>query len=105
MFNLLKKLYKELTSSNHHHNHGHKKMPEVLSGELIVTGQGEIHIELPKRPKEILAAFGRYCDITPCNPRHFDELKCYMCHFHKKFCLVIKWDVSNSRKIVWQTRF
>jgi len=88
------------------HDSGHSKHKiDIAAGELIVTGEDEIHIELPKRPKEVLAMFSRSICLTPCNPRHFDELKCYVCHFHKKYCLVIKWNVSNTRKIVWEAIF
>ncbi len=86
-----------------HQSRPHK--PEIMAGELIVVGENEVHIELPKRPKEILAVFSRNCTITPCNPRHFDELKCYLCQFHNHYCLIIKWDVSNTRKIVWEAIF
>lgn len=89
---------------NHKDKHN-KHHVEFLAGELDVTGEDEIHIELPKRPKEVLALFGKNCHITPCNPRHFDELKCYVCSFHNHYCLVIKWNVSNARKIIWEAIF
>lgn len=103
MFTLIKMLLSKLVSPpHHHHHHNHQKS---LSGELIVTGEGEIHIELPKRPREKHVIFGRHCEITPCNPRHHDKIQSYLCNFHRKNCLVIKWNVCNSRKIVWEVRF
>ena len=104
MFTLLKMLLGKFAQPAHHQKH-HQNNIQVLEGELIVTGDDEIHIELPKHPKEILVAFGRHCEVTPCNPRHHDKLKYYICNFHRKSCLVIKWDVSNSRKVIWQVRF
>jgi hypothetical protein len=100
MFNLIKKLFGKIS---HHHDVPRKS--EIMRGELDVIGHGEIHIDLPKRPKEILSTFGRHCEITPCNPRHFDYLKSFFCHFHRKNCLVIQWNVSNARKIIWEVRF
>jgi len=88
-----------------HHKGHHRHKPELMGGELIVTGEDEVHIELPKRPKEILSLFSRHCEWTPCNPNHYDELKCFVCKFHRGYCLVIKWNVSNTRKIVWEAIF
>lgn len=97
---------KDITMSNKHRKDKHRKPRlDIIAGELIVTSEDEIHIELPRRPKEVLALFGRHCEVTPCNPRHFDELKVYICHFHNHYCLVIKWNVANTRKIVWEAIF
>lgn len=97
-----RKTHKE---EHRHDRNSRKHKTEVMAGELIVISEDEVHIELPKRPKEVLAVFGKYCNITPCNPRHFDLLKCYVCRFHKRYCLVIKWNVSNLRKIKWEVIF
>lgn len=99
-----KKHGKDKHQDKHQGKHN-KHHVDFLAGELDVTGTDEIHIELPKRPKEVLALFSKYCHITPCNPRHFDELRIYVCNFHKHHCLIIKWNVSNTRKIVWEAIF
>lgn len=88
-----------------HDKHSDKRHVDFIAGELDVTGEDEIHIELPKRPKEVLALFSKHCHVTPCNPRHFDELRCYVCNFHRHHCLIIKWNVSNIRKIIWEAIF
>jgi len=83
----------------------HKENIDIMSGELTVTGDDEVHIELPKNPKHVMAIFSGHCEITPCHPHHHDKLKSFECNFHKKHCMVIKWAVANSRKIMWEVVF
>lgn len=80
----------------------------ALSGELDVVGENEIHIELHKKPKEMFAIFSKeheHHHHTPCNPKTRDEIRFHYCGFHKHHCLVIKWHVSNERKIFWEVIF
>ena len=91
-------------------NHNNEKPSDrnnakIMSGELMVTGDDEAHIELHKDPESIMAILHGHSEITPCHPHHHDEIKSYKCNFHHKHCMVIKWKVANSRKIVWEVIF
>lgn len=80
----------------------------MQSGELIVTGKNSIHIHLAKLPGEVKVYFKDECDITPCNPHHVDSLE-YEVHasntHHHGFVLVINWNVSGVREIVWRASY
>lgn len=77
----------------------------IQSGELVVVEKGEIRISLGhKEPCEIEVRFLNRV-IIPCNSiQDFDELTWEIIkHNHEddKYQLIIKWDVSEVRTIVW----
>lgn len=90
------------------------------NGELMVTGEGEIDIELKSLPKRIKLHFKESCTLVPCNPNHFDELEweitsdcndgghehCHKHHDHKaQFVLHVKWNVSDVKDITWKVSY
>ncbi len=84
--------------------HKHKFNAD-MAGELWVTGKDKIEIKLHvTEPEEIYAEFVDELEIVPCNPNHCDslEMEVHWRLFH--YVLVIKWDVSAVREIVWAVR-
>lgn len=83
---------------------------EVLmqKGELVVLGKNFISIPLEGLPCEVHAHFTDEKDIVPCNPQHVDSLE-YDVHVsnshHKKYVLIIKWDVSAVREVKWKAEY
>jgi hypothetical protein len=80
----------------------------MQSGELTVTGKNSIHIPLEHLPAEVKVYFKDDCEVVPCNPHHVDRLE-YEVHtnnkHHMHFMLIVKWDVSDVREIVWHVSF
>jgi hypothetical protein len=78
----------------------------MQSGELIVTGKDSIHIPLERLPAEVKVRFKDVYDIVPCNPHNVDTLE-FEVHstntHHHRFVLIIRWDVSGVREIVWES--
>jgi len=80
-----------------------------LNGELNVTGEGFIDLELGRhQPKEVVVCFTDYMHV-PCNPGGHDDLKYHvknMRYFlrthHDCYILRVSWSVSSSRMIKWQ---
>lgn len=91
-----------------------------LSGELLVTGQDTIEIDL--KDGELLKVHVVFKDdatVVPCDPKHFDELDWTICgprvslweefidclldshSHHEHNILTIKWNVSGTRTISW----
>ena len=78
---------------------------EIMSGELLVIGKDSIQIELKKgRPETVLVEFKGHPKHVPCNPHH-DKLEWEIHRRHHGLVLVIKWDVSSARAIVWAVSF
>jgi hypothetical protein len=89
----------------------------MYTGELVVTGQGKIEIDLGRHaPKKVKIKFKDECQIIPCNPHHYDELRGKIknhhhphrhdrrhdhCNHHDRYVLTIQWHVSNVRIIEW----
>lgn len=86
------------------------------TGELIVSGEGEVKIELKYNPINVKVFFDDDPVVVPCNPHHHDHLHWHvknLHHHHKhdhrhdhcnhddKFELVITWKVHNLRVIKW----
>jgi hypothetical protein len=81
----------------------------MQSGELVVSSKGDVNILLEKLPAEVKVHFKHEKEIVPCNPSHVDELQ-YSVHtnnnsHHYKFVLIIKWNVSGVREIVWEALY
>ena len=76
----------------------------MQSGELIVTGKDKAIIPLNGFPSEVKAHFKDDEVVVPCNPIHADTLE-YEVHASNTvaggFVLIISWDVTNVREIVW----
>ena len=112
----------------HHNHHEEHDTSRDISGELVVTGRGDIDIEerlpnsrmLEARPEEVVCV--RFDDEEPphpsCNTHHHDHLswelrlrKC--CEFHRHdsdhrmyeyYVLHIQWHVFDTRTIIWSVR-
>ena len=84
----------------------------MQSGELIVTGKVKATIPLNGIPSEVKVHFKHELEMTPCNPHHRDCLEYEVHtnhhqghHHHGKFVLLIKWEVSGVREIVWKVSY
>ncbi len=75
----------------------------MQSGELIVTGEDKVEIVLRGEPAQVAVKFKDTCVIVPCNPQHYDDLEYEVVKHHHKhhYTLVIRWNVSGVREIVW----
>lgn len=88
----------------------------MQSGTLTVTGEGETHIELSGRPREVVVQFKDDPNHVPCNPHHHDHLhfsiehrdedlhehhKIGHHHHDRQFVLEIEWRVQGVREIFW----
>lgn len=77
----------------------------MQSGELIVAGKDHIRIELHHFPKVVCVEFKGCIVVPPCTPQHDDSLEYEVrSTIYGTHVLLIKWDVSNVREIVWSTR-
>lgn len=80
----------------------------MQSGEITVTGKGEVLIPLHKFPSEVHVAFKDELEVVPCNPHHVDMLE-YDVHkshtHHGGFSLQIRWRVSGLREVVWRALY
>lgn len=81
----------------------------MQSGELIVIGKDRVVIPLHGFPCAVKCRFTRDMCVIPCNPHHNDSLEYEVLasHYqnHKGFVLVIKWNVSGVRDIVWHVHY
>lgn len=79
------------------------KGDSMQSGELIVTGDNKVEINLKSYPSFLNVRFSNNCVVVPCNASNFDELE-YEVLLHKNnFVLVIRWRVTGIRNIVWSS--
>ena len=80
----------------------------MQSGELVVTGKGEVRIPLHKLPSDVHAHFKHELEVAPCNPHHVDTLE-YDVHISFTtlggFVLLISWSVSSVREVVWRVSY
>lgn len=77
------------------------KHRDVSFGEFDVVGRGSIQIDLKKgRPDAMFVNF-KHHHHHPCN-HNFDKLEYEISERLQKYHLIIKWDVSDIRKIVWE---
>lgn len=78
----------------------------MQSGELIVTGSNSIIIVLRQFPAEVRARFKHeHFERVPCNPGDADTL-CYDVNLvENDFILIITWNVSSVREIVWHVSY
>ena len=115
-------LYARLGSSSdsdkRHHNYNHHEDKELVAeGELLVSGHGEIIIDEQLKPSRLLrnptdAIVVRFDDHPrppPCAPHHhhpdvvdFEVGTRQHPHRGHELCLVIRWRVSQPRKVIWQ---
>lgn len=81
----------------------------MQSGELIVIGKDKAVIPLHGFPCAVKAYFKHNMHLIPCNPNHSDSLEYEVMvahqNKHKGFVLVIKWNVSGVRDIVWHVHY
>jgi|HubBroStandDraft_5_1064220.scaffolds.fasta_scaffold75559_2 hypothetical protein len=88
----------------------------MQSGELTVTGKNSTRIPLVRWPREVKVYFKGEPTHVPCHPHHPDELEYEVIgvdedpkqhhkpghhHHDRQFFLLIKWNVSGIREIVW----
>lgn len=80
----------------------------MQSGELIITGQDQVEIVLKRKPSDVIVKFKHiHHNIVPCNPHHHDDLeweidRVHRHHHHQEvYVLIIKWNTSSVREIVW----
>lgn len=89
----------------------------MQSGELIVIGHDKVEIELGHRPPQgVIVKFENEYMVTPCNPRHHDELRYEIhnrhhphphdhrhdhCRHEDNYVLTIHWHVTGVRVIKW----
>jgi hypothetical protein len=85
-------------------------MKNSETGELLVVGKGSLSIALKKRPRKASIRFVGDCDPTPCNiPVSVDSVEGSIVEkgagFLRRshYLLVIRWDVSSERAVVWET--
>jgi hypothetical protein len=79
----------------------------MQSGELIVIGKNTVTIKLRDCPSVIKCRFRHEHHIVPCNPNHSDSLE-YEVRFSRKlgcYVLIIKWEVSGVREILWHSHY
>jgi hypothetical protein len=75
------------------------------SGEIVVSGQDSLEVILHKKPKCVKLYFKDDCNVTPCNPVHFDSLTYSIEKNVCKYILKIDWNVASIRTIVWHIHF
>lgn len=77
------------------------KGESMQSGELIVTGENKVEINLKSYPSFLNVRFANNCVVVPCNSSNFDELEYEVLLRKHHFVLVIKWKVTGIRNIIW----
>jgi hypothetical protein len=80
----------------------------MQSGELIVTGKDKATILLNGIPSEVRVHFKHELELTPCNPHHSDTLEYEVKASNillNEFVLLITWDVTGVREIVWKVSY
>ena len=79
----------------------------MQKGELLVTGQGSIDIDLNAAPAETRAHFkdDESIVIVPCNPQHIDDLEFEVRLVNGTYHLHLTWSVSSSRVILWEASY
>lgn len=78
------------------------------AGELIVTGHNKAEMTLRHhQPEEVFVRFKEHHHhhTIPCNPQQYDDLEWELHYRHSHYILVIKWNVSDTRDIVWAVRY
>ena len=81
------------------------KQEDIMSGELLVVGKNSLQINLRNgKPDTVLVEFKGHPHHVPCNPHH-DRVEWEIHEKHYGFVLVIKWDVSSAREIIWAVSF
>ena len=75
------------------------------SGELVVVGTDTIDIKLFGNPKRVRFEFEDDIDLVPCEPRDYDQLNYYVHQEVDGHYLLISWDVSDSRELIWEASF
>jgi hypothetical protein len=81
------------------------KAPEILSGNITVSGKDKIEIELgDRRPKTVIVEFKDRPNPTPCNPHH-DHLDWHCMFKRRQYVLIVNWDVFDTREVIWAVEF
>lgn len=81
---------------------------EVITNELVVSGEGEARIDLGHHFDSVYVFFDRAKCLVPCDPGGEDTLDWEIIsgnshHSNHHHCeLVIKWNVTQVRTIVWK---
>ena len=87
--------------------------PQFQSGTLVVTGHDKVEISLHDVPRHVEVHFKKLpepapCDHSPHEHRHnrlkWSVHKSHRHHSHT-YHLVIKWDVTCVREIVWLVNY
>jgi hypothetical protein len=81
-----------------------KRKEDAEIGELVVTGKGETEIPLESLPRLVEMKFKDCQDPVPCNPHH-DKFHHEIHRKDHKYFMIIKWNVSSVREIVWAIYF
>jgi hypothetical protein len=77
------------------------RQEEIMSGELLVAGKDSIQLNLKRgKPDTVLVEFKDHHQPIPCNPHH-DKVEWELHDRHQRLVLIIKWDVSSPRTVVW----
>jgi hypothetical protein len=86
--------------------------PEDQSGEIVVSGVGDIEIKLHKSVEynDVCVDFVDDYSIVPCNPHHHDHLHWNIVKKHKygkkyEYVLIIYWKVRSIRTIEWAVHY
>lgn len=76
---------------------------DIIIEELIVVGKDSIHIDLGRRhPKLVSVRFKpSHHHRHPCN-HHQDKVEAFVKRRDHLFILIIEWDVSSPRDIIWE---
>lgn len=78
---------------------------QIMSGEILVIGKDKLKLDLKHgRPDTVLVEFKNQPNVVPCNPQ-LDELEWDLHQEDGGFILIIKWDVSSARTIIWAVNF
>lgn len=78
------------------------KKKEIISGEISVSNNGSLEILLKKHVNKVNVFFEECNEIFTCNPGSTDILQWHVMEHNCHHVLVIKWDVANTRKIIWR---
>jgi len=78
-----------------------------MDGHLCVSGCGDLEIPLKHRPENTFVYFSEDPSCHPCNPGSNDYLEWEVVHTHgphshHEYLLIIKWNVSSMREVIWR---
>lgn len=88
----------------------------MQKGELTVSGKGSASIPLNGRPREVFVQFKHHHVHVPCDHHDHDKLSGRITsldedlkehhrigheHHDRQFFLLIEWEVSAIREVVW----